>query len=703
MASGDMRYSDQTINQTLLQENWAHGFGFREMTDPEGYSHSGTEPNASLPQAGVDTRWPHMTMIMTVVKDASPSPCYVPSKFVEYADQVFVLTDQGVRRWNGAIFESCGLDSGDCLDAISDGTYLYVTIKDNRPKRYDGSTWIDLAQEETSDLQWLAMSGGFIFSNDRQKSCVHYAADVWADMHSWENDTTEARIPIGPGFVPINALVSYNNALYACREDGMWQVPDDDTSAAFRALSYQGERHSFNFQATAVFQGSLWFTIKNEIWKLMGNSVINATPPVFDYSFPYKRYGHFRYFTPAGPFLYVVASEDFGSTSTYGDHWYGWGLYGYAQTRDVLLCTDGTGWHKVADLSADTDMVSAMGYSPTNDKLWIGVNHFDNSGSIYYIPFNTSSNMSYAEYDTVTNGSHTGVDDSKVLEDTSKTWAVNRFVGDVIRNVTNTLVNDNENIGTIVSNTATTITCNTNDYITFDNGNKYVIVPTTHASTHYLYTSEFDAMLATIDKYFVALTLMGANWSEECVIDVDYSLDGEGWSHLGTFHDPSGTQTFSFPRTQSFFGDGNFGDGFFGETGVNPGSVGKRVRFRLNFQTSSSSITPVLFKVILQYVPRPATIYSYTMDVISADSIKQVDGELESLTAWGIYTAMKEARASRLPMYLVDRWGVGHYVFCSALNWIPTRMESFVSETDPHNEVEGYVRTTFVVANNEGV
>ncbi len=703
MASGDMRYSDQTINQTLLQENWAHGFGFREMTDPEGYAFSGSEPNATLPQSGVDTRWPHMAMIMTKVTDASPSPCYVVSKFVEYSDQVFALTDEGVYRWNGANFESSGLDYGDCLDGISDGTYLYVTLKDARPKRYDGASWIDLAQEETSDLEFLAMSAGYIFSNDRQQSWVHFASDVYADMHSHANDVAGAEIKIGPGFVPMKALVSYNNALYACREDGMWQVPDDDQSAAFRALNYSSERHSFNFKATAVFQGSLWFTIKNEIWKLSGNSVINATPPIIDFSFPYKRYGHFRYFTPAGPFLYVVASEDFGTTSTFGDHWFGWGLFGYAQTRDVLLVTDGTGWHKVADLSADTDMVSAMNYTPTNDKLWIGVNHFDNSGSIYYIPFQSASNMSYAEYDVVTGGSHTGGDGEKVLEDISKTWSTDQFKGDTIRNVSRTIVNDNENIGTIVSNTADTITCNSDDLITFNAGELYVIMPSKNASTHYLYTSEFDAMLATIDKYFASLTLIGANFSENCGIDVDYALDGGIWWHLGTFHDQSNTQTIYFPRVQSFFGDGNFGDGWFGSTGNTAGSVGKRIRFRLNFQTANSGITPVLLKMVLQYVPRPATIYSYTMDVINADSIKHIDGNLETLTAYDIYCALKEARAARVPMYFVDRWGNGHYVFCSALTWIPTRMESEIPNIDTPQEVEGYLRTTFVVANDEGV
>jgi hypothetical protein len=707
MASGDMRYTDQTINQTLLQENWAHGFGFREMTDPEGYAFSGSEPNATLPQSGVDTRWPHMAMMMTKATDASPATCYVPSKFVEYADQVYCLTDVGVWKWTGAAFESCGLDSGDCLDAITDGTYLYVTLKDARPKRYDGASWTDLVQEETSDLEWFAMSAGFIFSNDRQSSYVHFASDVWTDMHSHENDISGAggEIKIGPGFVPMKALISYNNALYACREDGMWQVPDDDQSAAFRALNYTSERHSFNFKATAVFQGSLWFTIKNEIWKLSGNSVINATPPMIDFSFPYKRYGHFRYFTPAGPFLYVIASEDFGTTSTFGDHWFGWGLFGYSQTRDVLLVTDGTGWHKVADLSADTDMVSAMNYTPTNDKLWVGINHFDTTGSIYYIPFQSASNMSYADYDIVQKGSHTGANDAAVLTDSTQTWTANKYVGDTIRNLSQTKVGLDDNIGEIASNTTNTVTCVSGSVITFDTGNLYTIMPSNHASTHYLYTSEFDAMLATIDKYFASLTLMGANFSENCGIDVDYALDGGTWWHLGTFNDSSGTETIYFPKVQSFFGDGKFGDGLFGWTGSTAGSVAKRVRFRLNFQTSEAAVTPVLFKMILQYVPRPDTIYSYTMNVINADSIKQLDGELETLTAWGIYNVLKDARASKVPMYFMDKWDRGHYVFCSSLTWIPVRFESVIgpAKADEPIEVEGDVRVMFVVANAEGV
>ena len=616
IASGDIKYSDGTVYQTLVQDDFSHGFGYTEMTDRQGYAYS---------DDGIDTRKSHHVMIMTKMTDASTMDgalaTPVVRKFIEYKDSVYAISDAGVYKWDGAEWDSTGLDTGACKDALNDGDYLYVTLNGARGKMYDGTSWYNIgtatagATEEFTDMEWMAMSGGYLWASDDALPYVHYTARTLEYPYTdWEGGAPATEggtgdpgaIRVGPGNIPIQGLIHWNNALYIAREDGLWYIPDD-AEQAYNILSYAQERHSYNFRSMAIWNGSLYFVQKNNILRMTGNSLVDVTPPVFGYSFPYDQLGTYRFLMPIGEHLYCVATQ---GGSGYGEGAYGDGPYGGKATTEVLLAYDGYGWHRLLELATGSDVVTAMNYTPTNDKIWVGINMNTGSEKIYYIPLQSTRNLPYASYETTT------------------------------------------------------------------------APPDDDDNPHYLYTSIFDAGLATVKKHFSYLTIHGI-MSPQKTIDVWYALDDGAFRELGTFDDDGGIETIAFTDPE-----------------VETDCVGKTIRFRINLQTTSAGTTPVFQKMILQYLPRPATIYTIDFDVYAADNLTTLDRDVDTNTAKDFYDFIKATRDNFVPSTLYDIWGNARTIWQSSFSWTPHRFES--GNPNAYQELEGFLRANLVIATSEG-
>ena len=628
IASGDLRYADQTINQTFVQDDFSHGFGYKDMTDPAGYAFSGD---------GIDSRFGHMLMLATAPVNASAMDTGLTiapvKKFIEYKDAVYACTSAGVYKWDGSEWDSIGQDTGECLDALDEGDYLFVTMNGARARMYNGATWSDVGQATFTDMQFLCKAAGRLWASDDGKPLVHYTAGVTVDYPAtdWEGgdpelgdyDPDPARV--GAGNIPIQGLVDFQNALYVAREDGLWYVADTAAGdvahpRAYSSVSYASERHSYNFKTMVNWQGALYFTIKNQLWRMTGNAVTNITPKVYGFDFPYKQYGHFRHLTPVGPFLYCVAAEntsvsEFGGgpygtdNDTYDP--YGFGAYGIGGGTEALLCYDGVGWHKLWDLAAGADSVTALNYTPVNDKIWYSIDKGTGSDEIYYIPMRTYSHLPHNSYEVTTTP------------------------------------------------------------------------PSSSDDPHYLYTSRFDAGLATTYKFYSDLAIKGIK-SSTIPVDVYYSVDGGGLLHLATYDDPAVIETHNFPAN----------------------TVGKSISFQLNLQTSVAGSTPVIEALILHYLPRPGTIYAWSFDVLIADKGQTLDHRNQEHDPYDMYTMLKQARAQRSPMTFGDRWGNQYAVFMTELRFIPKR-QSNVQEGYPTNSttyagnprnIEGYASVTLTMA-----
>jgi hypothetical protein len=632
IASGDLRYADQTINQTFVQDDFSHGFGYKDMTDPAGYAFTGDETYVdanTYSRSGVDTRYPHMLMLATAPVSASTMDTGLTispvKKFIEYKDAVYACTSAGVYKWDGAEWDSTGQDTGTCLDALDEGDYLFVTMDGDRGRMFNGTTWADIGQASFTDMQFLCKAMGRLWASDDGIPWVHYTGGVTTEYPNtdWEGGRSDDGVGdpdgcvVGAGNIPIQGLVDFQNALYVAREDGLWYVAATQAGTvlkpvAFSAVSYASERHSYNFKSMVVWQGALYFTIKNQIWKMTANAVTNITPKVYGFAFPFQQYGHFRHLTPAGPFLYCIATESYGDAVTYGNETYGYGIYGGGGGAvEVLLCYDGVAWHKLWQLAAGADTITALNYTPVNDKLWYCIDKGTGTDEIYYIPLRTYSHLPEASYETTT------------------------------------------------------------------------APPDLDDKPHYLHTSRFDAGLTTTYKYFDNLAIKGIK-STTSPVDVYYAIDGGGYQHLATFDDEALIEQHNFPA----------------------GTVGKTINFRLNLQTSSAGASPVIEALILHYLPRPGTIYSWTFDVVMPDKGQTLDHRNYELDPYDVYTVLQKARAQRSPMTFGDLWGNQYQVFATSVKWIP-KSASFKEEGYPTNSatyagnprnIEGYCQVTLAMA-----
>jgi hypothetical protein len=173
--------------------------------------------------------------------------------------------------------------------------------------------------------------------------------------------------------------------------------------------------------------------------------------------------------------------------------------------------------------------------------------------------------------------------------------------------------------------------------------------PTT--GDHNLYTSYYFLDMRRVSKSFASLTMRGEFPSGATVI-VSYRLDAAtSWTSLGTFS--SDMQEVAFGATVT----------------------GKRVQFRLNLQTSTSTNTPLIKTLILKTMLRPQVLYGVSCDVIVSDDVTdQAQLKLGS-TAKEVRAALLAARNSVPPITFQDIHGDSASAYLSSLRFLTIQYE----------------------------
>jgi len=275
------------------------------------------------------------------------------------------------------------LTMAETVTPLPDGTSKIVVIGNTgvggNPPNYFNKLWI---------------FGGYMWGAEYDKSWVH----PWSELDGLDaegaQDTDAAAVPIGPGQVPINNMKTHQNQLWVFREDGAWIVGDDNI--AYHILDYSKESHSSNFQTVCVWNGFLYFSIRNNLLKYK-SGLQNVTPPLWDEHWPYKTFGDYVGLTPMGDFLYVIGrSNETNSLETTE-----------TQAFASLMKTDGVGWHKVSDISHASGIDRAYGVwaDPVDNRLWYAYNAADGSDTTYlaYIQLQALSELPYASFPTSAN------------------------------------------------------------------------------------------------------------------------------------------------------------------------------------------------------------------------------------------------------------------------------------------------------------
>jgi hypothetical protein len=378
VAAGALNYRDLSVWQVWAMDDWRHGFGQNLFVDATAYSKT---------TGGIDTR--HKDIVTLATKITSSETGESAIKFVDFNSKVYALLpgNGGVREYDPDTdtWADTTQTTGTCLDGVAIGTYLVVSLDGARARKFDGSTWSNVGNNVAppSDINKLCLHGGYLWASEHGSNWLHYAAeDDASDLYGVQDSEDTDAIQVGGGDIPIVNMISYAGQLYVAREDGIWVIADDNSARLL--LDFSRERHSENFQTMAVWRGHLYFSVRQNLYRYTGSTVMDVTPPKYAETWPYYAYGDFKDLTPKGPWLYVHARD---TESTW---------------HEALLSFDGVGWHKLWDVTTSPYVINALGYSTLSEKMWL--NYTGTAATTGYIPYNSLSDMPYDSYSTATAG-----------------------------------------------------------------------------------------------------------------------------------------------------------------------------------------------------------------------------------------------------------------------------------------------------------
>lgn len=375
---GSIVHSELGLYQPLLQQSWQHGFGFVWHTDGLGYAQTEGE---------VDTRHDGLVMLFTQ-PTASDNDNYTKSGAIYFNGYLFTWGPNGVRRYSsGSGWEAVDIGVAGAVNFMfTNGTYLFAFPDGARIKKSSTggkvlADWTDAgANTNASDFKWATISKGYVYAGKDGKNEVYRAsANDLSDLYGVPADDPNV-IYVGSGLIPTINGAAYAEQLFVPRQDGLFAIGDDDIART--KLSFADQSSTSNFLSMAVFQGFLWFPIRNRIFQWNGARLADLTPNRITDDFPFITYGKFTNFVAVGRFMFLTARTN---ESTY---------------RESILCFDGVGWHKLLDPITDGDgSITMMFYDATNDRLWYHVQRAT-SNSTSFIPFQTLSEFPYANFPT---------------------------------------------------------------------------------------------------------------------------------------------------------------------------------------------------------------------------------------------------------------------------------------------------------------
>jgi len=547
---GSILHSELGLYQPLLQTDWRHGFGFHWYEDAMGYLRT---------EGRVDTRHDGIAMLFTN-STSSDTDNDVKDGFTTFNDAVWAWGDHGLRKYSGGSWSSA-YSATSVNFALSTGEYLFYCPDGARIRKVTtGDVHSDAGLDANStDYKWLIIHNGYIYAGKDGSNMVHY--DDNDDLSALEGDNTDTNvIYVGGGGLPTFNAFTYGGNLYISRADGIWQLGEDNV--ARKVLDFTSEISSSNFRSAVVHNGYVMFPVRDAILQWNGLRYSNRTPNRLTDSFPYTTYGQFDNFTVVGEYLYCTGRTN---EATY---------------TESLLCFDGIGWHRLADLITDGDgTISAMGYDAVNDYLWY--HHDDGTADVtYYIEFQSLSEFPQANF------------------------------------------------------------------------------PTT--GTHSLISSRNDMGFRKVKKSVRSLSLEANNISysdgtggTERWLVVYYSLDGAAFTEWGG----SGSGVISADGVTDLtdpLGTGNSTIEF------------DQIRIRVDFETNSTTQSPILESTTMQFIMRPEEAYGHSVAIKVATHAEHGRFE-DSRTAEEIITDLKTARSSEAPVVFVDPFGVSYNVYVSAI------------------------------------
>ena len=413
VSAGAKGYGDLSLFSVVAQEDWRHGFGFVYQSDEMGYCYSGDH---------IDARFSGFVQLATAL--TSTDACgHQARAFRDFGSTPAVYagyTSGGLRlrasdtSWSDITNASPVMSNSDTIyDLIDTGDYL-VASRSGASKQVlksaTGATdsWSAagsaVSGHETYSFHHLALGGGRVWGSEDAKNLVHYCSAT--DLSDWEGQgTADANlITVGPGTIPIQKMVWFQNNMNVGRTDGLWIIGDDDT--ARQVLSFYDSKASNNFDGMCVGPDDrLYFPIRDKVYRWTGRNLEDITPGNWGQLGRGYKIVPVDTFGPKPlppnyasgerpPYTFYIL---FHSMFTDGINVYVVGRTSATSYQEDLLCWTGSGWHKLYELVPSGTYVTYAGYySPGVARMLISVS--GTTTTTYMVKRNSGSPLPYDAY-----------------------------------------------------------------------------------------------------------------------------------------------------------------------------------------------------------------------------------------------------------------------------------------------------------------
>lgn len=495
----------------------------------------------------------------------------------------------------------------------------------------------------------------YFASTDGQDAAGFTNEDETHPLYRTQGDP--GAIQVGTAYKRVRKLVPFNQVLYALCSDAIYYIQQVDGVFEARRLDIGGiglQAHRDNFVIGLEWNGSLWFNVRNKLYRYSGANLADATPPIYDREvYPPKRPLRLHSAVGVGKFLYLVADDD-------------------------LWCTDGTAWHRLSRIPDSSNKIvqATIGWQEAN---------YNNPAHLFILarttPITADDTNSYEE----------------AAGETSQIYFWT-FDEDTDYPVQDTFRNDYS---------STTI----GELVTVDLDAGFESVAKAYISLVVKAGIYSVPVNATLNGWSDARIEVYANTRQSVVTDktgggelndVRIDRDSSTLARLGAAYNmgvrgltASGATYIEFVRNlivpfQTDNSPNMYSDPF-------TGALGMSFTFKLKAGTLSTSRTPVI-PVLLGYearvVVRPDFSVGLTITLPIADNAWMTDGEKQPLTAKRQREILLQARDEVIPIYVDDltQRKTGWF-YISSIRFQNTNKNENHRATE---EVEGYAALSLV-------
>lgn len=269
--------------------------------------------------------------------------------------------------------------------------------------------WVDIStgiegagnDETTADIVGIHMFNDLLFVSQGYANNVRYWNESsWADAgyaakhfhtgkgymwvttnynkvkHTNDGTTMSSEITVGESTFDINAFVNYQGRLLVGKENGIWEIDDQDLAIEYMRFDAHSDQN--NCIGMTVWSGMLFIPIQHSIWRWQGAQYREVGPTDLRSGQTSEWPNRIKTMAATSNLLWAVAENDVSP---------GWG---------GLMAYNGLGWHHVAiatrqDLDTRAIEVTTEVGSANDIRIWYG-----EGDRITYVKF---PNFTHNRYD----------------------------------------------------------------------------------------------------------------------------------------------------------------------------------------------------------------------------------------------------------------------------------------------------------------